>query len=122
MPTLRPNQILEELRGFIRAVGVYWARPTTGVQTNVTAAAASAAAPDVIILRLNNTRSAASLYNDSAAILYLLLSDRGAASTTNYSLQVPPNGYYEVPFGYTGQIRGVWSSTTGTLRVTEFTS
>jgi hypothetical protein len=31
------------------------------------------------------------------------------------------DAYYEVPFGYTGRIDGIWASANGNARVTEMT-
>lgn len=88
---------------------------TTGTITSVTAAAVS-----TTILASNASRKAASVYNDSTAILYLSTSAT-AASTTVYSVQVPPGGYFELPNTrlYTGQLTGIWSAANGAARVTE---
>lgn len=87
--------------------------PAIGNQTNVAGVAA-----DTIILASNANRKGATIFNDSTVILYLLLSN---AVSTNalYTLQILSNGYYEVPFGYTGVIKGLWASATGSARVTE---
>lgn len=68
-------------------------------------------------------RIGASVFNDqgtsNTATLYLSL---GATCTTsNFTVEVPPNGYYEVPGKYSGIITGVWSAGTGNARVTELT-
>lgn len=86
---------------------------------SVAAIAATAAQPDILILQASFFRKGATIYNDSAAILYLLLGERGASSSA-YTVQVPPNSYYEVPFTYAGAVRGVWASATGSARVTEY--
>ena len=76
---------------------------------------------DTTILAANANRRGATIWNDSTAILYLLLAS-GTASATNASLSIPAGGYYEVPFGYTGIIKGIWASdASGAARVTEFT-
>jgi hypothetical protein len=72
----------------------------------------------VTILALNNSRKGASVFNDSASLLYLALG--AAASTTNFTTRVPPDGYFEVPFEYLGVITGLWASASGFARVTEF--
>lgn len=90
--------------------------PATATRTAVASGVAS-----VNILALNTARKGASVSNDDANILYLDLSG-GTASATNYTVQVPGNGgYYEVPFGYTGLITGIWAADgTGSARVTEY--
>ena len=86
----------------------------------VTAVADNAAS--VTVLASNANRLGATVTNDSTAILYLKLG--ATASTTSYTVQVPPTGYYEVPFGYTGVIDGIWATdpNTGSARVTEITA
>lgn len=88
---------------------------STGTETNV-----ASSATDVTILASNTSRKGAAVFNDSTATLYLLLSS-GTSTTSLYSVQLGPGGYYEVPYGYTGVIKGLWSSATGNARVTEFT-
>jgi uncharacterized membrane protein (DUF441 family) len=92
-------------------------RASTGTNTSVADNAAS-----TTILASNANRLGATVYNDSSATLYLLLGAT-AASTTNYTCRVASGGYYEVPFGYTGQLTGIWASdpNDGAARVTEIT-
>jgi len=79
------------------------------------------AALNTTILAANANRYGATVYNDSSASLYLKLNS-GAASTSSFTVLIPANEYYEVPYRYTGQIQGIWSSATGNARVTEFTA
>ena len=90
---------------------------TTGTITSVTSAAAS-----TVILAANTNRKGATLYNESTAVLYLALSAT-AASTTAYSIQVQPSGYYELPPDrlYNGQLTGTWATANGFARITELT-
>jgi hypothetical protein len=75
---------------------------------------------DATILAANANRKGASVFNTDANALYLLLST-GTASATNLSVSVAANGYYEVPFGYTGIIKGTWAADgAGAAKVTEF--
>lgn len=90
-------------------------RPGTGTQSNV-----AGSATDVTILAANTSRLGFSVYNDSAAILYLLLSN-ATSSATVFTIKMDPNGYAEFPFGYTGAVKGLWASATGSARVTEYT-
>lgn len=90
-------------------------RSSTGTHSNVASSASS-----VAILASNANRLGASIFNDSGAILYLDTTG-GTASTTNYTLQLAPNSYFEMPFNYTGLITGIWASATGNARVVEYT-
>lgn len=90
-------------------------KSSTCTRSSVPGAAAS-----TNILALNANRLGASIYNDSAAILYLDTSG-GVASVANYTVQLGPNGYFEVPAIYTGLITGIWASATGAAKVAEYT-
>ncbi len=90
-------------------------RSATAVKSSIAGNAGS-----VTILASNANRLGASVYNDSGAILYLDMSG-GTATLTSYTLQIAPNGYFEVPFSYTGLITGIWGSATGSARITEYT-
>lgn len=91
-------------------------RPTTGTQTSV-----ASSASDVTILASNANRLGAMVYNDSTQILYLLVGS-GTSSTSNYSVQVPSQGFYTLDFpAYTGVLKGIWASANGNARVTELT-
>jgi hypothetical protein len=89
---------------------------TTATRTQVADNAA-----DVLILAANTSRKGASIENDSSAILYLGLGTT-AVTTTNYSVRVVQYAYFEVPFNFTGQIRGIWASdpADGGAKITEY--
>lgn len=90
--------------------------PSVGTVTSVAAVAAS-----TTLLSANINRKQAMFFNDSSATLYLILS-AGAASTTAFTTKVLSQGYYEIPWPtYTGQVNGIWSAATGSVRVTEQT-
>lgn len=95
----------------------YSGRSTTGTKTNVNDAAAS-----TTLLAANADRKGFTITNDSASGLYLDLSG-GTASSTSYSVFVPPGGYYqELGARYTGGITGIWTAdSTGAARMTEYT-
>lgn len=85
-----------------------------------TVASVSASASTVTLFASQpNGVSARMLHNDSTATLYLKFGS--AASTTDFTVKVPADGYYEVPGPgpYGGIITGVWSSATGAARCTE---
>jgi hypothetical protein len=87
---------------------------STSTLTNVAGSASS-----VTLLALNTSRRGATIVNDSAALLYVKLGT--TASATSYTVRMTPNAYYEVPFGYTGRIDGIWGAATGNARITELT-
>jgi hypothetical protein len=93
--------------------------PSTGSIASV-----AGSASDVTVLASNSSRKGATFYNDSTAILYLALANV-TSSTTVYTVQIPANGYYELPMNqggaYTGIVKGIWASATGNVRVTELT-
>ena len=77
-------------------------------------------ATNVTVLAANTARLGATVSNDSTTILYLKLGT--TATTTDYTVKLNTDGYYEVPFGYTGIIDGIWSANaSGSARVTEIT-
>lgn len=63
----------------------------------------------VTLLTSNANRKGATITNTDANALYVLLSG-GTASSTNYHALVASAGYYEVPFGVTGTITGIWAA------------
>lgn len=91
-------------------------RSTTGTKTAVNSGTGS-----VNILASNANRKGATITNTDANALYLDLSG-GTASSTSFSVAIAANGYYEVPFGFTGLITGIWAADgAGAALVTEFT-
>ncbi len=64
-------------------------------------------------------RKGASFYLDSTDSCYLLFSTN-IASSSNYSVKLLPNSYYELPYNYVGNINGIFTGTNGSLKVTEF--
>lgn len=95
-------------------------RSGTGTKTSVNSGTTS-----VTILAANANRKGASISNTDANTLYLDLSG-GTASATSFTAAMGGGStlptYYEVPYGYTGAITGVWAvDGTGAALVTEFT-
>ncbi|WP_234197149.1 hypothetical protein [Pseudacidovorax sp. NFM-22] len=76
-------------------------------------------ATSVTIRPLNASRLGLIITNDSTALLYLLFATSGA-TTTNYTLTVNPGDTLIIgPGDYQGPICGLWSSATGTARMSE---
>lgn len=92
--------------------------PTTGAHTNVANSITS-----VTVLAANAARKGATIFNDDTAVTGATLRIKfgATASATSFLYAIPPQGYYEVPFGYTGIIDGIASAATGTARVEELT-
>lgn len=88
----------------------------TGTSTQVASQATA-----ITILAANTARYGATVYNDDANVLYLLLGT-GAVTSSVYTVQIPSLGYYEVPYGFTGILTGLWAADgSGSARVTELT-
>jgi hypothetical protein len=91
-------------------------------QNNTATRSSVSASASVVTLLAANPRSAATFYNTpDAGTLYLALG--AAATTSDYTVQVAPGDYYEVPGAggevYDGIITGIWSAATGSVKVTE---
>jgi hypothetical protein len=90
-------------------------RSSTGTVTSV-----AGSASNVTLLAANANRLGASIYNDSTADLYVKCG--ATASTTSFTIKLSQDDYWEVPNNYTGIIDGIWSSATGSARITEYTA
>lgn len=96
-------------------------KPAETVTSQTTALSnVAGSASSVTILSANTDRKGASVYNDSTVNLYMSLSS-SSSSTSAFTVKLAPQQYYEVPFGYLGQMTGIWDSATGNARVTEYT-
>lgn len=91
--------------------------PTSATATPTTVAAPTPVA-SVALLAANSNRKGAAIWNNSTGQLYVELGS--VASTAAYTAKLEAGGYYEVPFGYTGAISGIWSNTNGNALVREF--
>lgn len=91
------------------------ATASTGTQSNVAQNVASVQA-----LALNTSRKGASFFNDTGANAFLSYS--GAASATNFKVELAAGAYYEMEpqAVYTGIVTVLWDAAgAGALRVTE---
>jgi len=82
-----------------------------------TLANVSGATSSTTLIAANTLRKGATIHNDSTAILYLKFGS--AASSTSFTIKMFEDDYYEVPYGYSGIITGIWASATGAARCTE---
>ena len=85
---------------------------------SVTTVASSASS--VSLIAANSHRRGVSVQNTSTAILYLLVGGGTATATTAHSVQIPSDGYWEAPYGYTGALSGIWGSANGSANITEY--
>jgi hypothetical protein len=85
---------------------------------SATQTSVNSSATTVTLLSPNLSRTAFSVYNDSTAVLYLSMA--GSASTTAYTVQLPPKGFYESPTLYSGSVSGIWASVNGAARICEY--
>lgn len=89
--------------------------PSSGTNSSV-----AGSTSQVTLLAANASRKGATIYNDST--LNALKISLGATVTgTSFTAVIASTGYYEVPFGYTGIITGVFNTATGAARITELT-
>lgn len=120
MPYSESFRVDDDGYALVKMSGDFTGGPATGTITSVNDTNA-----DTTILAANTNRKGATVYNDSTALLYLALAST-TSSATNYTVQVPAGGFYELPMMeggvYTGVIKGIWASdASGAARVTEFT-
>lgn len=90
--------------------------PATTTVRSVVASSATA----VTLLASNVLRKGATIFNASSKTLYIALGAT-SASLTDFTAKLGSNSYYEVPFGFTGRISGIWSSANGNALIGELT-
>jgi len=87
--------------------------------TSVTSVASSTS--NVTVLASNTNRLGATVHNDTNKSMYLKLG--ATASATSFTVKIPADGYFEVPYGYTGILDALWAAgVAGSARVTEVTA
>ena len=81
---------------------------------------------NVTLKAANANRFGLTLQNNSTANLFLKLGATAniTAGTESYTVRMVANSYYEVPYGYTGIIDGIWDAAdaTGEAVITEVTA
>jgi len=89
-------------------------QPSTSSITSVANSVTS-----VNLLATNTSRRMATFYNDDAsASVYLKLG--ATASSSSFTIKIPPAGYYELPNPvYTGVIDAIATAATGSMRISE---
>lgn len=96
------------------------AQSTTATPTVVTSSVASGQPTNTQLLAVNAGRKGAIITNTAvAAKLYVQMGANASASSFIVALEAGDT--YEVPFGFTGLINGLWTASTGTAQVSELT-
>jgi hypothetical protein len=94
---------------------------TSAVTRTVVAAGAS-----VTLKVANANRIGLAVYNNAITNLFLKLGAVASitAGVESFTTRLLPNAYYEVPFGYTGIVEGIWDAAdaNGEALVTELTA
>jgi len=85
------------------------------VVTSVAAVLAS-----TTLLVANPARLGGTVYND-ATNSTLFLKFGVTASSSDFTVKIFPNGYYEFPADYLGRVDGIWDIAAGAARITELT-
>ncbi len=98
---------------------VRWQRSTKELTVAAaTLANVSAATSSTALFASNANVRGRIVHNDSTGILYLKFGT--GASTTSYTVKIPPDGFFEFPKPtYTGDVAGIWSAANGSARTTE---
>ena len=87
------------------------------INTTATVTSSNGVTSTVTLLAANTLRRGALFYNDSSKILFLKLGS--AATTTDFSVRLSSQGYYEVPNNYVGIVTGIWNGVNGAVYITE---
>lgn len=113
------------VQAYDKATGALLVQPPKGAST-ATANNVNYNAASVTLLAANAARKGATIYNGTDKVLHL--SFQGTATVDNSVQDLSPEvtslngGYYEVPFGYTGIITGIWEAAgAGKANITEIT-
>ncbi len=95
---------------------------TTAAPTVLTSSApvrVASSASSGTLAAANAARLSLTIYNESTQVLYVKTG--AAASITDYNLQIPALGFYEMPVTalWRGIVTGIWASANGAAMVTE---
>lgn len=113
--------IANTMPGTIQLLGTVQAFGTTATKelrsTVPTTTSVAATVGNITLLGVTSGRLGAAFYVDGGAAMFLKLGS--SAGTLDYTLQVQPGGYYELPFGYVGTVSAIWQTAGGSVRITE---
>jgi hypothetical protein len=84
----------------------------TGAAATSTLTRTAANAASVQLLAANANRRGATFVNNSVQKLYLKLGTTASigAGTESFTAILQAEGYYEIPYGYTGRVDGIWAA------------
>lgn len=92
---------------------------TTGACAFSTVASAAASTS---LLAANTKRKGGSIFNTDANALCIRMDGGTATTTTGFNVRLTQNQYFEIPFGYTGAITGIWEADgAGAANIAEYT-
>ena len=85
--------------------------------TSATVTPVSSSTTVVTLQAANGNRRGLTVYNDSTKILFLKLGS--AASSTDFSVKMSSQAYFEIPSQYIGIVTGIWAGANGFAYVSE---
>jgi hypothetical protein len=95
---------------------------TTPVVSNVAIETSfTASLTSQLLAPANSARAGITVFSDPSNNGYLYLRLFAPATTSSYSTVLWPGSYWEAPYGYLGTIYGVFTTTTGSCLITEYT-
>lgn len=90
------------------------ARPATGTITSVNATTSSTQ-----LLAANTARKGLIVWNNSTTATLFLAESNITVTSSLATVEIPPGGYWEDPFKYTGIVKGIWDIASGNALLTE---
>ena len=106
------GNVINSVQGALDVVSVAGTANITSVNSSATS---------VTLFGSGVLRKGGTIYNDSTQVLYVAFGS--AASTTNYTVQIASQGFFELPLPVCqAQINGIWASANGAAIVTELTA
>ncbi len=72
------------------------------------------------LLEINVNRKAAVIFNASTASLFIQFGSMTENVVDNCAVKIAPQGYYEIPINYIGEIDGIWDAVDGSAKIVEF--
>jgi len=92
------------------------------VATRATVTTVASSTNSATLLAANGSRIGAVISNSDANPLFIRIGG-GTASASDFSVVIPTNSTYTVPFAYNGAISGIWGTDgAGHAGITEYTA
>lgn len=85
----------------------------------VTRTSVNASLTDVLLAPTNILRKGLIILNNTMVASLKLGLGSVPTSGADFTIIIGPRGYWPVPFGFTGEIRGIWDGTDGYALITE---